>query len=214
MTKLTTLAAALLLIASTASAQTLVAVSAAPEQPAPRLIEAEVGMMMGGADAADVNGFSFGGTASVAYRIGDNSLRGMFDYYSVGDGYQEVMQRHGRGTRVGAALRHAFRSIDRDRSLYGDLWGELGGGYEQIGWTTGGVLSRPDAELAFGIDLGFRNTKSQTLTGYFMDFRAFLGEAPSVAGAMTTCGGPCTEATTPPRIDVSMFFEMGVHWGH
>jgi len=211
---MTKLAGALLLIASTASAQTLVAVSAPPEKPAPRMVEAEVGMMLGGADAADVNGFSFGGTASVAYRIGENSLRAMFDYYSVGDGYQEVMQRHGRATRVGAALRHSFRSTDPDRSVYGDLWGELGGGYEQIGWTSGGVLARPDAELAFGLDLGFRNTRQGTITGTFMDFRTFLGEAPSTAGAMTTCGGPCTEATTPPRIDVSMFFEMGVHWGH
>jgi hypothetical protein len=125
-----------------------------------------------------------------------------------------VMQRHGRATRVGAALRHSFRSTDRDRAFAADLWGELGGGYEQIGWTAGGVLARPDAELAFGLDLGFRNTKTQNLTGYFMDVRAFVGEAPSVAGAMTTCEGPCTEATTPPRIDVSMFFEMGVHWGH
>jgi len=211
---MTKLAAALLLVASTASAQTLVAVSAPPDPPAPRMVEAEVGMMLGGADAGDVNGFSFGGTASVAYRIGENSLRGMFDYYSVGDGYEEVMQRHGRASRLGAALRHSFRSTDRDRSVYGDLWGELGGGYEQIGWTAGGVLARPDAELAFGLDLGFRNTRTQNLTGYFMDFRAFVGEAPSVAGAMTTCEGPCTEATTPPRIDVSMFFEMGVHWGH
>ncbi|HSN27936.1 MAG TPA: hypothetical protein VLT45_16720 [Kofleriaceae bacterium] len=211
---MTKLAGALLLLASTASAQTLVAVSAPPSPPAPRMVEAEVGMMLGGADAADVNGFSFGGTASVAYRIGDNALRGMFDYYSVGDGYQEVMQRHGRATRIGAALRHSFRTTDRDRALYADLWGELGGGYEQIGWTSGGVLSRPDGELAFGIDLGFRNTKNGNLTGYFMDFRAFVGEAPPAANAMATCGGPCTEATTPPRIDVSMFFEMGVHWGH
>ncbi len=209
---MTKLAGALLLLASTASAQTLVAVSSPP--PAPHMIEAEVGMMMGGADAADVNGFSFGGTASVGYRIGDNALRGSFDYYSVGDGYQEVMQRHGRATRVGAALRHSFRTTDRDRAFYGDLWGELGGGYEQLGWPSGGLLSRPDGELAFGFDLGFRNTRNQHLTGYFMDFRAFLGEAPAVAGAMPTCGGPCTQATTPPRIDVSMFFEMGVHWGH
>ncbi|MBV8759172.1 MAG: hypothetical protein JO257_17925 [Deltaproteobacteria bacterium] len=211
MTKL--VAGALLLIASTASAQTLVAFAPPPEKPAPRSVEAEVGMMMGGADAADVNGFSFGGTASVGYRIGDNALRASFDYYSVGDGYQEVMQRHGRATRVGGALRHSFRSTDRDRDFYGDLWGELGGGYEQIGWTSGGLLSRPDAELAFGVDLGFRNTKSQHITGTFMDFRAFLGEAPPDAHAMATCGGPCTEATTAPRVDVSMFFEMGVHWG-
>ena len=32
-------------------------------------------------------------------------------------------------------------------------------------------------------------------------------------GATATCSGPCTEATKPPRTDVTMFFELGVHWG-
>lgn len=216
MTKL--LAAAVLVLSTAASAQTLVATSepltpAAP--PAPRSIDARVGMMLGGADAGDVNGFSFGGTAGVGYGIGDNTFRATFDYYSVGDGVGEVMQRHGRTTRLGGAVRHSFRSTDRDRELAANLWGELGGGYERLAWLHGGLLERPDAELAFGIDLGFRNTRTheKNQTGYFMDFRALLAEAPP-SGAMATCGGPCTEATAPPRADVSLFFDFGVQWGH
>jgi len=216
MTKL--LAATVLVLSTAASAQTLVATSepltpATP--PAPRSIDARVGMMLGGADAGDVNGFSFGGTAAVGYGIGDNAIRATFDYYSVGDGVDEVMQRHGRTTRLGGALRHSFRSTDRGRELAANLWGELGGGYERLAWLHGGVLERPDAELAFGVDVGFRNTytREKHQTGYFMDFRALLAEAPPSA-AMATCGGPCTEATAPPRADVSLFFDFGVQWGH
>ena len=214
MTKL--LAATVLALSATASAQTLVATSEPPQPPAPRSIDARLGMMLGGADAGDVNGFSFGATGGVGYRIGDNSLRAVFDYYSVGDGVDEIMQRHGRTTRLGAAVRHSFRNTGTDRAMVADFWGELGGGYERLAWLHGGVLERPDAELAFGIDLGFRNTRTHTrnTTGYFMDVRTILAEAPPVPGAMATCGGPCTDATTPPRTDVSMFFEMGVQWGH
>jgi len=213
---MTKLALATVLVLSTAaSAQTLVATSAPPEPPAPRTLDARVGMILGGADAGDVNGFSFGGTASVGYGIGDNMVRGTFDYYSVGDNADELMQRHGRTTRLGAAVRHSFRATGPDRSLAANLWGELGGGYERLAWLHGGLLERADAELAFGVDLGFRNTFEyhHNMTGYFMDFRALLAEAPPSV-AMATCGGPCTEATAPPRADVSLFFDFGVQWGH
>jgi hypothetical protein len=214
MTKL--VAAAVLALSATASAQTLVATGEYSTPPAPRSVDARLGMMLGGADAGDVNGFSFGVTGGVGYRIGDNSLRAMFDYFSVGDGADEIMQRHGRTTRLGGAVRHSFRNTGTDGATVADFWGELGGGYERLAWLHGGVLERPDAELAFGIDLGFRNTRSHDrhTTGYFMDVRTIIAEAPPVPGAMATCGGPCTDATTPPRTDVSMFFEMGVAWGH
>jgi hypothetical protein len=213
MTKL--VAAAVLVLSTAASAQTLVATSEPAQPPEPRSLDARVGMMLGGADAGDVNGFSFGGTVGVGYGIGDNAIRATFDYYSVGDNADEKMQRHGRTTRLGGALRHSFRSTGLDSSMAANLWGELGGGYERLAWLHGGLLDRPDAELAFGIDLGFRNTRDphKNTTGYFMDFRALLAEAPP-SDAMATCGGPCTEATAPPRADVSMFFDFGVQWGH
>jgi hypothetical protein len=204
--------ATLLGLTTAASAQTLVATD---EPPAPRSVDARIGMMLGGADAGDVNGFSFGGTAGVGYGIGDNAVRATFDYFSVSDSSDETMHRHGRTTRMGGALRHTFRSSARDSSLAAAMWGELGGGYERLAWLHGGLLERPDAELAFGIDIGFRNTHSHdhTTTGYFMEFRALVAEAPN-RGAVATCGGPCTEPTAPPRADVSMFFDLGVHWGH
>jgi hypothetical protein len=214
MTKL--VAATVLALSTAASAQTLVATSEPPPSPpAPRSFDARVGMMLGGADAGDVNGFSFCGTAGVGYGIGDNTFRATFDYYSVGDGADEIMQRHGRMTRLGGAIRHSFRSTGRDTATAASLWGELGGGYERLAWLHGGLLERPDAEVAFGIDLGFRNTRSHehNTTGYFMDFRALLAEAPP-SDQMATCGGPCTEQTAPPRADVSLFFDFGVQWGH
>ena len=48
--------------------------------------------------------------------------------------------------------------------------------------------------------------------GYFMAFRSFVGEGPDTHVA-PTCGGPCSMATPPPRTDVTMFFDFGIHWG-
>ena len=49
--------------------------------------------------------------------------------------------------------------------------------------------------------------------GYFMDFRTLIAAGPDM-DVPAVCGGPCTKATKPSRTDVSMFFELGLHWGH
>lgn len=211
------LAALLLAISSTASANALVA-SDEPEAPAkPRFIDARIGMLVGGADVGDADGFSIGISAGLGYKIGDVTLRGLVDYYKVGDNADETLQRHGRATRAGGAVRYSFANNGDEPGLGIDFWGELGAGYEHVAWLHGGVLDRPDAELAFGLDLSHRSELDRRGShhdiGYFMAFRSFVGEAPEM-NLPPTCGGPCTKATPPPRTDVSMFFELGVHWGH
>lgn len=213
MTKL--LAAALLAIASTASATSYVASDATP-QPQARRVDGRLGALLGGADVGDVSGFSAGLSGSVGVHFGDLSLRGLADYYKVADSGDAAHHRHGRGLRAGLALRYAFASTSPERALDATFWGELGGGFEHIAWLAGGVLDRPDAELAFGVDLGHRGDPDRrgrrSEVGYFMALRAMVGDAPDT-GAMPTCGGPCTRATPPPRTDLTMFFELGVHWG-
>jgi hypothetical protein len=79
------------------------------------------------------------------------------------------------------------------------------------------VLERPSGEIAVGLDLGRRGERNargeRKEIGYFMAFRTLVAQGPEMEGATAACGGPCTEATKPPRTDVSMFFELGVHWG-
>jgi len=214
MTKL--IAAALLALSSVASAQTLVAMDAPPARPLPRAVDARIGMLVGSSSAGGVDGESTGISGAIGYRIGDATIRGLADVYSVGDNADEPMHRHGRAERVGAALRYSFRNTGPDSRLVADFWGELGGGFEHIAWLHGGILDRPDAELAVGVDIGHRGERrdGHHTVGYFMAFRTMLGEAPAVPGEMATCSGPCTEATTPPRADLTMFFDFGVHWGH
>ena len=242
MTKL--LAAALLTVASTASAQVVVATegyarppapgspapaghplavddSGPPEPyrpPTPREVDARLGMVLGGADVGDADGFSIGASAGLGYRIGDLTLRGLFDYYKVGDGDGEALQRKGRAMRVGAAVRYSFANNGLDREGFlADFWGELGAGYEHVSWRQGGVLDRPNGEIAIGVDLGHRGDENargdRKKIGYFMAFRSFVAQGPEMNGVMETCGGPCNASTTPSRMDLTMFFEFGVHWG-
>jgi hypothetical protein len=186
-----------------------------------RRVDGRVGMLLGGSDVGDADGFSIGVSAAIGYRVGDVTLRGVFDHYRVGDGEAEVMVRRGRGTRVGGALRYSLASsYDPDRTRGGaaiDFWGEAGVGYEHVAWRAGGVLDRPSAELAVGFDVdafGRRNdrTMRRRHVGYFMAFRTLIAQGPAMDGPLT-CGGPCDRATRPSRTDVSMFFQFGLHWG-
>ena len=214
----TKLAAALVLLPTLAAAETYVATDGYARPPkAHTVVDARLGMMLGGSDVGDADGFSIGASGALGYRINDITVRGLFDYYRVGDASDETMHRRGRAMRFGGALRYSFANTGRESRGNADFWGELGVGYEHIAWRRGGILDRPSGEVAIGLDLGRRgepNARGQRREiGYFMAFRTLVAQGPEMEGVMATCGGPCSEATKPPRTDVSMFFELGVHWG-
>jgi hypothetical protein len=178
--------------------------------------DARFGMLAGAATVGDSDGTSIGVTGGFGYHFGAFALRGELDYYRVGDDPDVTMSRRGRATRGAALLRYSFAATDSDDSVIGDLWGEAGAGYERVAWATGGVLTRPDGELALGADLGGRRDghgPHRKRLGGFIDVRSFIAEAPADPTAPITCGGPCTMATQPPRTDVSLFFEFGVFFG-
>jgi len=219
---MTKLLALTLLAVSTqaASAQTYVATDGGREyssEPMFKQVDARIGALLGGSDVGDADGFSAGVSGALGYRLGDLTLRGMVDYYRVGDGGDEAMNRKGRATRLGGALRYSFAHNAYDAKVGVDFWGELGAGYEHVSWRQGGILDRPSGELAVGFDVGGRGDAdargNRRKIGYFMAFRTLVAQGPEMAGVTATCGGPCTEATKPSRTDVSMFFELGVHWG-
>lgn len=216
MTKLA--AAALVLLPTVAAAQTYVASDGYARPPkAHTAVDARLGMMLGGSDVGDADGFSIGASAALGYRINDLTVRGLFDYYRVGDASDETLHRRGRATRFGGALRYSFANTGRESKGNVDFWGELGVGYEHIAWRRGGILDRPSGEVAIGLDLGRRGESNargeRREIGYFVAFRTLVAQGPEMEGVMATCGGPCSEATKPPRTDVSMFFQLGVHWG-
>jgi len=191
-----------------------------PATRTPTRVEGRVGMLIGGSDVGDADGFSMGVSAGIGYRIGDLTLRGLFDHYRVGDGPDEALDRRGRGTRIGGAVRYSFANNGEDKHGKGigaDFWGELGFGYEHVAWRQGGVLDRPSGEVAVGFELdgyGERDdrTRRRRHVGYFMAFRSLIAEGPEM-DTPAVCGGPCTKATKPSRTDISMFFELGLHWG-
>jgi hypothetical protein len=188
-----------------------------PRERTPRELDGRIGVLLGGSDVGDADGFSAGVSGALGYRVGDVTLRGLFDYYRAGDNDREGMARKGRATRLGGALRYSFANTGFDSKFAVDFWGEVGAGYEHVAWRHGGVLDRPSGELAFGVDLGHRGARNargdRKRIGYFMAFRSFVAQGPEMAGVTATCSGPCTQATKPTRTDVSMFLELGVHWG-
>ena len=189
------------------------------DKPSLRRVEGRIGWLVGGSDVGDADGFSMGLSLGVGYRIGDVTLRGTFDHYRTGDSTDEAIVRRGRGSRIGGAARYSFANTGEERSSGGmgaDFWGEVGVGLEHVAWRQGGVLDRPSASLAVGYELdgqGERGNKGRRRhIGYFMAFRTFIAQGPEMAGP-AVCGGPCTQATKPSRMDMSMFFELGLHWG-
>jgi len=224
MTKLLPLAslAPVLLLSTVASANVVASDGyAEPAAKTPTRVEGRVGMLLGGSDVGDADGFSMGVAAGLGYRIGDVTLRGLFDHYRVGDSPSEVMNRRGRGTRIGGAVRYSFANTGEGKSRKGvgaDFWGEAGFGYEHVAWRQGGVLDRPSGELAVGFELdgyGERDDKTRRRRhiGYFLAFRTLIAQGPEMSDTPVACGGPCDKATKPSRTDVSMFFEFGLHWG-
>ncbi len=223
MTKLASLALVATLV-STASANTVAVegpsgVVRYVEQPdpAPRRVEGRLGMLIGGSDVGDADGFAMGVSAGLGYRIGDVTLRGLFDYFRVGDGSDELMDRRGRSSRFGGAVRYSFANTgDDDDGPNADFWGEIGVGYEHVAWRAGGVLDRPSGEVAIGFELDApgkeRSPGRRRHLGWFVAFRTLLAQGPEMDGP-AVCGGPCTKATKPSRLDASMFFELGLHWG-
>lgn len=219
MTKPVLAALVLASIASSASAN-VVATDGIEQRPSTKRLEGRLGLLLGGSDVGDADGFSIGVSAGVGYRIGDVTLRALFDHYRVGDSSDESMVRRGRGTRVGGAVRYSFLNTndhDRERGGVGaDFWGEVGAGLEHVAWRQGGVFDRPSGEVAIGFEIdgqGERNRAGRRRHGgYFMAFRTLIGQGPEMDGP-AVCGGPCTKATRPSRTDLSMFFELGLHWG-
>ncbi|HEY4179214.1 MAG TPA: hypothetical protein VGM90_20365 [Kofleriaceae bacterium] len=178
-------------------------------------VEGRLGWLIGGADVGDANGWSTGFAGGIGYRVGDATLRGTLDYYRIGDGGGDAQNRHGRALRLGGALRYSLFHSGTDVPIF-DLWGEVGLGVEHAMWEPGGVLDRPSAEIAIGYDIdGAGNERSpgrRRHIGYFMAFRTLLAEGPGMAGP-AVCGGPCDTPTKPSRVDTTMFFELGMHWG-
>jgi hypothetical protein len=225
MTKLGTLALAAASLATipAASANTVAidggngSVHYEEKTPTPRRVEGRLGMLMGGSDVGDADGFAMGVSAGIGYRFGDLTVRGLFDYFRVGDGDEEIMDRRGRSTRVGGALRYSFANTgDDDDGPNADFWGEVGLGYEHVAWRAGGVLDRPSGELAIGFELDAagkeRAPGRRRHIGWFVAFRTLLAQGPEI-DTPAVCGGPCSKATRPSRLDASMFFELGLHWG-
>jgi hypothetical protein len=222
-------------LASVASANTVATYSVAPsptttgvvaqgepETPLAKRLEGRFGMLLGGSDVGDADGFSVGVSAGIGYRIGDATVRALFDHYRVGDSENENDVRRGRGTRVAGAVRYSFAnsnpSYEKSSGGLGiDFWGEAGMGLEHITWRQGGVLDRPSGQLSVGFDFDVygrraKDDNRRRHLGYFMAFRTLIARGPEMDGP-AVCGGPCTTATKPSRMDVSMFFEMGLHWG-
>jgi hypothetical protein len=214
------LALLLLLPATTAAADTTIATSEEAKPKPPTRKELRIGTLLGGADIGDVEGFSGGLHLALGYRRGDLGIIGELQSVSVGDDVydlpadQQGSRRHGRSTRGALMARLNVLSGSPDGPISGDLWLEGGVGYEHVSWHPGGVLDRPFAAFTVGGELDARPGKGPRPrhVGPYVGIRTQLARDPD-RGEMVTCGGPCSRATRPSPLDVSIYAVFGVHTG-
>ncbi|MBL4636185.1 MAG: hypothetical protein JKY56_20155 [Kofleriaceae bacterium] len=200
--------ASLGLLAS-ASANTI-AISAPPEDPIPKRVEFDIGMMVGSLDLGTTSADATGIVLSAGMRLGELSLLAEFNHFSL------QASELGSMNRVGAVARYSIVPLgDEESFATGDLWVEAGAGYEHINWRRGGVLDRPDMALGFGWQGNFVMDAKSDHPRYFGPYfamRALVAPGPP-SDVAAVCGGPCGRATTPSATDVSFMFHMGVNWG-
>lgn len=186
--------------------------------PARHRFELDIGMLVGGSDVGDVEGSAVGLHLSAGIRRGPLALRAEYDYQSVGEPDWMSDARQGSLTRVGAVARYSILTIGGERSpVATDWWVEAGGGRQRIAWDGGGLLTRDDLALGFGMQLDARidrRSRRPKHVGPYIAFRAHLARAPTQGrDPQPTCGGPCNQATAPSKNDASLFFHFGMSFG-
>lgn len=201
--------AAGLLSSASANANTL-AISAPPEEPVPKRVELDIGIMTGGLDLGTTNADATGIALSGGLRFGELSLLAEFNHFSV------QASESGTMNRVGAVARYSIVPLGDEKSFAtGDLWVEAGAGWEHLNWRRGGVLNRPDIALGFGWQGNFVLDEKSDHPRYFGPFfalRALVAPGPD-SDEEAVCGGPCDRATPPSPTDVSLMFHAGINWG-
>ena len=103
----------------------VVVAASEPEAPISKRLEGRLGMLLGGSDVGDADGFSVGVSASIGYRLGDATVRALFDHYRVGDSETEANIRHGRSSRIGGAVRYSFANNNPEIEWFVAENGEL-----------------------------------------------------------------------------------------
>jgi hypothetical protein len=178
-------------------------------------------MLAGTSDIGDMRGRGAGLEISAGMRLDELSILGQLDYLGVGESRDVENPRRGDRMRLGLAARYALFQINpQNNPLALGFWLEAGAGRQRIAWNRGGTLTRNDLALGLGVQMdakiGGKSGKPRYLGPYFA-FRANMARAPEPMetsdGMTPTCGGPCDTATGPSATDISIFFNVGMHWG-
>ena len=203
-------ATALLASAPRATEATTLALAAPPEEPIPKRLEFDIGMLVGGLNFGTTHADATGLTVNTGVRLGELSILGELNYFSV------MAQERGTMTRVGLTTRYSLVPLgDSDSIATSDIWLEGGVGWEHLSWRSGGVLDRPDLALGFGWQSNYvmdEHSDHPRYLGPYFALRTLIGQGPE-ASDEATCGGPCDRATAPSSTDVSFMFHVGINWG-
>jgi hypothetical protein len=206
--------------AGAASATPAIAVASSPDDDSPSRwrLETDIGMLIGSTDIGDVEGSAVGVHLNLGVRLGSLALLGEYDYQGVGEPDWMERARRGSLTRIGAVARYSLLTIGDQRSpIATDWWVEAGAGRQRVAWDGGGLLTRTDLALGFGMQLDGRldrDSRRPKHVGPYVAFRAHVARAPGQGrDPQPTCGGPCNQATAPSKNDVSLFLHFGMSFG-
>jgi hypothetical protein len=111
-----------------------------------------------------------------------------------------------RGTAEVAALtvRDTLMGFGEPHHLGGDMFFDLGGGRERIGWSNGSALTRDFVSFGIGGSVVLPHGTHRIRYGFRID----LARAPDPGKLPPTCDGPCDQPTKTRPYDASILMEV------
>lgn len=179
--------------------------------------EGGVGALVGSQRVGTVAGSAGGMHFDAGLKLDRLYAYGEYDFLSVGQsGYDTQDPVRGFMHRFGANARYSLAAFGGhgEVPVRGDIWAEVGAGYEDVFWHEGGRLGRRDLSFGFGAQAEFRIGRDHPhYVGVYYAMKTWVGAAPPRKNDMPTCAGPCDEATGPSPWDFGVMFNFGVPFG-
>jgi len=179
--------------------------------------EGAIGALIGSERVGTVAGTAAGMHFDAGLKRDRLFAYGEYDFLSVGQSAYDVQDPvRGFMHRFGLDARYSIGKFGGhgETPVRGDVWGEVGVGYEDVFWREGGRLGRKDLSFGFGAQATFRIGRDHPhFIGIYYAMKTWIARTPATKARPPMCAGPCDEPTGPSPYDFGMMFNFGVPFG-